>query len=89
MAMAIHSAKIASELVLKYFSRELPSREILEERYAKEWKHNFRQRLQAGRWLGALLQQPKLSQMALGILTLFPFLLPLIINKTHGKPITL
>ncbi|MCF6133409.1 NAD(P)/FAD-dependent oxidoreductase [Flavobacterium wongokense] len=89
MAMAIHSAKIASELVSKYLKKELPSREILENQYTAEWNYNFKKRLRTGRWLAALLEKPKLSEATLRILTAFPFLLPIIINKTHGKPITL
>ena len=89
MAMAIHSAKIASELVSKYLRKEIPSRQVLEERYIREWDYNFKQRLKFGRWLSSLLQNPKLSEVALRILTVFPFLLPIIINKTHGKPIIL
>ena len=89
MAMAIHSAKIASELVAKYCNGELLSRQILEEQYTQQWNYNFKQRLRTGRWLSALLQHPKFSEAALRIFTLFPFLLPLIIRKTHGKPIIL
>jgi flavin-dependent dehydrogenase len=89
MAMAIHSAKIASELVSKYLRKEIPSRQILEEQYNREWNYNFKQRLKIGRRLSSLLQNPKLSEVALRILTVFPFLLPIIINKTHGKPILL
>ena len=88
MAMAIHSAKIASELVSKYLKNELPSRQVLEEQYTKEWNFNFKQRLKIGRWLSSLLQKPKLSEASLRIVTLFPFLLPIIINKTHGKSIS-
>lgn len=89
MAMAIHSAKIASELVAKYFEKEIPSRKILEEHYNQQWNCNFKRRLRTGRWLASVLQKPKLSETAFRILTVFPFLLPIIINKTHGKPITL
>lgn len=88
MAMAIHSAKIASELVTEYLRDEL-SRTALEEKYTEQWNYTFRKRLRTGRWIAALLQNPKLSEAALRILTVFPFLLPIIINKTHGKPITL
>jgi flavin-dependent dehydrogenase len=89
MAMAIHSAKIASELVAKYLKNELPSRQALEELYIREWNYNFKQRLKIGRWISSVLQKPKLSEAAFRILTVFPFLLPIIINKTHGKPISL
>lgn len=86
MAMAIHSARIASELTVKYLQKEI-SRSDLEQHYAREWNLNFRKRLRTGRWLALLLQKPKLSLAALRILTVFPFLLTLIIRKTHGKPI--
>jgi flavin-dependent dehydrogenase len=89
MAMAIHSAKIVSELVAKYFTNELPSRIALERQYALEWNYNFKHRLRTGRWLAYLLQKPKISEATLHLVNVFPFLLPFIINKTHGKPITL
>ena len=88
MAMAIHSAKIASNLVTKYLKKELTSRQELEDLYNWEWNHNFRQRLRTGRWLASLLQKPKLSDVTLRVLKAFPFLLSAIINKTHGKPLT-
>jgi menaquinone-9 beta-reductase len=87
MAMAIHSAKIASELVIKYLTKEIKSRDELEQKYLKQWTTNFKARLKAGRFLSAILQQQKLSDMLLRILVEFPFLLTIIIKKTHGKPI--
>lgn len=87
MAMAIHSAKIASELVAEYLNKQLRSRDYLEKMYTREWNHNFRHRLKAGRRLASLLQNQKLSEIVLRIFTIFPFLLPIIINKTHGNPI--
>lgn len=86
MAMAIHSAKIASELVIQYFNEEING-ETLEQLYTKEWNHMFRKRLRAGRYITALLQKEKLSSLLTGAMTLFPGLLPLLIKKTHGKPI--
>ncbi|UPT70924.1 MAG: NAD(P)/FAD-dependent oxidoreductase [Flavobacterium sp. JAD_PAG50586_2] len=88
MAMAIHSAKLASELTLKYLNNQIP-REALEKQYIKEWNHHFKNRLRMGRMLAPLLQKPKLATVMLRILTTFPMLLTAIINKTHGKPITL
>lgn len=89
MAMAIHSAKIVSELVGKYFSNEIKSRNELEESYVQEWNFNFRKRLKMGRLLSNLMQKQKLSCVLMRILIIFPFLLPKIIKKTHGKPIIL
>lgn len=88
MAMAIHSAKIASELTAKYLNNEL-SREVLESNYTKQWNYNFKHRLRVGRMLATLLQKPKLSDTLLRLLVVFPFLLSILINKTHGKPITI
>jgi flavin-dependent dehydrogenase len=87
MAMAIHSAKIVSELIGDYFNDEIKSRAELEKRYFKEWEVNFSKRLKMGRLLAELLQKQNLSYVLLRILVRFPILLPIIIRKTHGKPI--
>jgi len=87
MAMAIHSAKIVSELVGKYYNNEIRSRNELEEKYIQEWNFNFRKRLKTGRFLSHLLQKPKLSEALMRLLIIFPLLLPQIIKRTHGKPI--
>lgn len=87
MAMAIHSAKIVSELVDKYCKNEIKKRAELEHVYTKEWNFNFKKRLATGRFLACMIQKPKLTAVLMLILVNFPFLLPLIIKKTHGKPI--
>ncbi|MFH6971213.1 NAD(P)/FAD-dependent oxidoreductase [Flavobacterium petrolei] len=89
MAMAIHSAKIVSELVQKYYTNEIKSRNELEEKYIHEWNLNFKKRLKTGRFLSSILQKPKLSAILMRILIILPFLLPIIIKKTHGKSIIL
>lgn len=89
MAMAIHSAKIVSELVQKYYNSEIKSRNELEEKFIHEWNLNFKKRLKTGRFLSSILQKQKLSAVLMRLLIIFPFLLPIIIQKTHGKPIIL
>ena len=89
MAMAIHSAKIVSELIDKYYNKQIKSRRELEEKYIQEWNFNFKKRLKMGRFLSNLLQKQQLSAVLMRILIIFPFLLPKIIKKTHGKPITI
>jgi len=89
MAMAIHSAKIVSELVAKYFNNEIKSRNELENKYIEQWNFNFKNRLKMGRYLSNMMQKQKLSAILMRILITFPSLLPLIIKKTHGKPITI
>jgi hypothetical protein len=61
----------------------------LEKKYTKEWNFNFKKRLETGRFLAKLLQKPNYSQIIMHILVIAPFLLSVIIKKTHGKPITI
>ncbi|PWA05934.1 NAD(P)/FAD-dependent oxidoreductase [Flavobacterium psychrotolerans] len=89
MAMAIHSAKIVSELVQKYYNKEIKSRKELEYQYTYEWDFNFRKRLKTGNFLSTILQKSKLSEIFMSILILFPLLMRFIIKQTHGKPIIL
>ncbi len=89
MAMAIHSAKIASELIIDFFDNTISSRKELEDRYTQEWNKNFKSRLATGRFLAKILQKEKLAILLMQLLAIFPFLLPIIIKKTHGKPILL
>jgi flavin-dependent dehydrogenase len=89
MAMAIHSAKIASELSLSFLENRINSRKELEEKYTHGWNANFKNRIKTGRLLSKILQKEKLTAFLMQLLATFPFLLPLIIKKTHGKPIIL
>ena len=86
MAMAIHSAKIVSELIMEFMVNKISSRKELEEKYVEEWNSNFKSRLATGRFLSQLLQKEKLTSFLMQLLTIFPSLLPKIIKKTHGKP---
>jgi flavin-dependent dehydrogenase len=86
MAMAIHSAKLAADNTIHFLENRI-DRATLENNYLNDWNKNFKKRLQVGRLLGKLLQHEKTAQAVLKILIIFPFILPLIITKTHGKPI--
>ena len=85
MAIAIHSAKIVSELISGFYNNEIKSREELEKRYLKEWSYNFQNRLRMGRLLAFLLQKQKISVFLMKIMIKFPKLLPIIIKRTHGR----
>ncbi len=87
MAMAIHSAKIVSELIENFCENNIKSRKDLEIEYQNQWNLNFKNRLKMGRFISNLLQNPKLSEFLIKILIVFPILLPIIIKKTHGKSI--
>jgi flavin-dependent dehydrogenase len=85
MAMAIHSAKIVSELIEDFSSNKIKSRKELESKYIAEWNYNFKKRLRMGRFLAFILQKQKFSSFLMKIMTKFPKLLPIIIKQTHGK----
>ena len=89
MAMAIHSAKLVSELIIDYTSNAIKTRMELEKQYQKNWSSNFEKRLKFGRILSKILLQPTLSEIMMRIIIMFPFALKAIIKKTHGKPITI
>jgi flavin-dependent dehydrogenase len=87
MAMAIHSAKIVSELLVDFYDNSIKSRQEVEEKYQKIWNHNFKKRLKTGQLLSKLFLKPRLSRVLIRLLIIFPFILTGIIKKTHGKPI--
>ena len=87
MAMAIHSAKIASELIGDFYTNKIKSREELEKKYIVKWNANFKRRLRIGRILAFILQNQKISDGLMKIMIEFPFLMPFIIKLTHGKEI--
>ena len=87
MAMAIHSAKLASEGIHKYLTNENYSRSQFEKNYERQWHKAFSQRLWMGRQLQSLLLNEQLSSQAIGMATRSPKLLRRLIKSTHGKPI--
>lgn len=89
MAMAIHSAKCASELLVQFFQGKIKTRAELEDRYARQWRHHFSSRLQTGNILSALLKREQLAGFMMETMIRIPAILPLIIRRTHGQPLTI
>lgn len=87
MAMAIHSAKIASELIVGFFQDKTYSRAALENNYTALWKHTFKSRLRTGRILSSVLKNNSIQHVALNTVIKVPHLFSKIIKMTHGKPI--
>ena len=85
MAMAIHSAKIASEIVIKHLNSAILDREKLEKEYILKWNKTFRSRLRTGKLLQKVLLKPSLAEFSQSAVSKMPFLLPEIIKRTHGK----
>jgi len=87
MAMALHSAKLASESVLEYYKSSGFNRTEIEGNYTRQWNLHFKSRLKAGRILQKILLNPGLAEISQRLIKAFPAGLPKIIAKTHGKPI--
>lgn len=88
MAMAIHSAKIASETVIKHLQSPAFDRSKMEQEYKAKWNIHFRNRLRTGRLLQKILLNQNLAELSQSLVSKMPFLLPEIIKRTHGKPLT-
>ncbi len=86
MGMAIRSAQLASELIIEYLQGKIESRATLERAYTKQWKKTFNFRLRVGHAIAYLFRKDWLAPKLLMLLRCFPFLIPLIIKMTHGKP---
>ena len=87
MAMAIHSAKIVSELVNKYVEGQISSRIELEKKYTASWKNLFSTRLKTGQLLTSLLKNTTMESFAMNTISSMPFILNKLIKYTHGQPI--
>lgn len=83
MAMAIHSAKIASDVVIDFAHGEI-SREEMERRYTASWKKNFATRLREGRLIQGLFGSHTASNAAILLALYVRPLATAIIRRTHG-----
>ncbi len=86
MSMAIQSAQIASKLILNYYEGAISSRSDLEKLYIRQWNKQFKWRLKSGHFIAMLFRKDRIASILLQILKKLPFLLPIIIKQTHGKP---
>ena len=66
-------------------SWEIKTREGLEKQYFKDWNKEFKTRLKTGHFIARLFRSQTISQIAYSILKIIPFLLPKMIQFTHGK----
>lgn len=87
MAMAIHSAKIASEAIINSLEGNDFNRQEMEEEYQKNWNLHFKNRNFMGRRLQQILLNPNLAKASQKLVHYIPAILPKIIAKTHGQPI--
>lgn len=87
MAMAIHSAKLASEAIINNYSNHILDRKAMEKEYVAKWNSNFNSRLRFGGILQKILLKPILAESSQKLVSIMPGILPFIIKKTHGSPV--
>ncbi len=83
MALAIHAAKILSELVKEFVEGKL-TREQLEIMYTKKWTSLFANRLWSGRQIQRLFGDEWTSNLAVNLMRNSKSIANLIIRNTHG-----
>jgi flavin-dependent dehydrogenase len=89
MAMAIHSAKIAAELLDKELKQGKVDRIRLERDYAQTWKKTFGSRIRTGQYLQRILLSNRMTDLLFSLVVRSPGMLKRIISKTHGNPTSL
>lgn len=84
MAIAIHSAKILSDLLIQYFDGQI-DKPTLYRQYQQSWNSHFRFRL----WLGRTVQQffgnPLLTDTFVNFFKYNSFLAQQVVKQTHGR----
>lgn len=86
MAMAIHSAKILSEHVIRFCNTSNYPRERLEQEYSRAWRKLFENRLWAGRQIQRLFGQEWSSDLAVNLARFSRPVAHYLVRKTHGSP---
>ncbi|QHL88565.1 FAD-binding protein [Nibribacter ruber] len=85
MAMAIHSAQLASEQIMTFLNGQ-QTRHQMESNYTRQWQQHFGSRLRTGRLVQRLFGQPFLSELAVSGLQRLPAAVRFIMRHTHGQP---
>jgi flavin-dependent dehydrogenase len=85
MSMAIHSAKMLSEIIVKYYSSHSFSRNAIESEYTRKWDQMFSNRLWIGRKIQQVFGQELMTDAVIRSLKLLPPVTNWLVKQTHGK----
>ena len=85
MSIALHTSKIAANLVDQYLQKQIDSSELAAQ-YSRQWQQQFASRLRTGRLLQSFFGSNRLSNLLVATFKTFPFLAKPFISTTHGKP---
>lgn len=86
MAMAIHTSKILSELLVNHLRNGNFNRAQLEVNYNAEWNKLFKNRLAFGRQVQRLFGNEMASKLAVGLAINVRPVANVIMKNTHGSP---
>ncbi len=84
MSMAIHSAKLLSDSIIRHYKPASFSRRALEAEYAQNWNTSFSKRLWVGRQIQQVFGQELMTEAVVRTLKTFPSLTQWIVSQTHG-----
>ena len=87
MAMAIHGAKVVSELATDFLHNK-QTRADLERVYETRWKALFARRLWVGRTVQRLFGDEWLSELAVSAFGLYKPALRGVMRQTHGATVS-
>jgi flavin-dependent dehydrogenase len=85
MAMAIHAAKILTDVILR-FRNGTYTRTELENMYTQQWQRLFSRRLWIGRTVQQLFGRPLLTEMVVSTFKQLPAGVRFLMKRTHGEP---
>lgn len=86
MAMAIHSAKILSALIIRHHRQARFRRDLLEQAYRQQWRSAFATRLWIGRHTQKLFGSTFASALGVQLLRKIPLAGRRLMRLTHGQP---
>jgi flavin-dependent dehydrogenase len=84
MAIAIHSAKILSTLLIQYFDKQI-DKPTLFAKYQSEWNKHFKFRLALGRTVQRFFGSSLLSEIMVRFFKNSDFLARQLVKQTHGE----
>ena len=85
MALAIHSAKILSDLIVRHYRPAGFDRLALEQAYAQHWRWHFATRLRVGRQVQRLFGSRWMSEVGVQLMKTLPGVAAQLMRRTHGR----
>ena len=85
MSMALHSSKIAAELIKQFLRGDL-SRTAMERAYITQWNQQFANRMSVGRIIQRFFGNVYITNAFILLIKPFPRFISWLIRQTHGEP---